>query len=90
MVKLVKDIAVVVRDLQTLDLIREDSVATSVKQDEQAGYTIEVSFRTTSECADLCSLMIESVGRKQYKVVLTVLDESNGVADMKFEFRKNS
>jgi len=89
MVKLIKEVASVVRDLETLRLIEPGIVNTIVKCDEKDEQVFRVGFRTTSECIDLCDKMLEQVRRKGYTAVPVVFDSTRGKY-MEIEFRKKS
>ena len=61
MIEIIKEVAEVVRDLQTLCLIEPDSVTSFVKQDEKGEYIIRIGFRTVYTHTDLCNKMFDSV-----------------------------
>lgn len=88
MVELIKEVAAVVRDLQTLCLIEPNSVTNLVKKDEKGEYIIRVGFRTILSRTDLCNKMFESVRQKGYTAVPVIFDSERGKY-IEIEFRKN-
>ena len=89
MVKLIKEVASIVRDLETLKLIEPGLVNTIVKSEEKDDQVFRVGFRTTSECIILCNKMFEQVRQKGYTAVPVVFDSVRGKY-MEIEFRKKS
>lgn len=87
MVELIKEVASVVRDLQTLCLIEPNSVTNLVKKDEKKEYIIRVGFTTGRDRIDLCNMMFETVRKKGYMAIPVVFDSDRGKY-MEFEFRK--
>ena len=87
MIEIIKEVAEVVRDLQTLCLIEPDSVTSFVKQDEKGEYIIRIGFRTVYMHTDLCNKMFDSVRQKGYTAVSVIFD-SERVKYMEIEFCK--
>lgn len=87
MVELIKEVATIVRDLETLRLIEPGIVNTIKKQDEKGKRVFRVGFRTTPENIALCDAMFESVREKGY-VASPVIFDSNRGKYIEYEFRK--
>ena len=82
MVELIKEVASVIRDLETLRLIEPDSVTNIVKQDK-----IRIGFRTIATHTALCNKMFDPLREKGYTAVPVVFDNERGKY-MEIEFRK--
>ena len=87
MVELIKEVASVVRDLETLRLIEPGVVTTVIKLNEKGERVFRVGFRTTAECTALCNEMFETVRQKGYVASPIIFDANKGKF-MEFEFRK--
>lgn len=89
MVKLVRGVASVVRDLETLGLIQADSVSTVVKWDGREGPSINVSFRTAYNCVALCQMMFAEISEEGGEIAKVIISGKNN-EHMTYKFRKTT
>ena len=83
--ELIKNVAEVIRDLQTLNLLEKKNVTTTIELDEKTTkYILTVKVTATEDTRDLCLEMFQRLRVFGYLMRLKEHDRRNGILTLCF------